>query len=260
MAKRGPKPVAPDDLYQTACGFYAEFRELAGLLPHWSFDRDSNEALKKLTRELINYDRTKFEQREEMIRSGRLTPAAREQKLQQLKKDIEYAKRERTLNFAYDASGKTTKGGANPDVVQALLAATIPQRIREICETQLGSEMVKVFNPRTTKTQGQPIAVRSHFYETLWHQAGRFIAAKNHTKFPNGRPRKSTLLEQLWFLSRAIAAAAHNRAINTVLNLGLKRPDHELAESQAANSKIRKRTAGREISSGSQRSKGASVG
>lgn len=259
MAKRGPKPVAPDDLYQTARGFYGEFRELAGLLPHRSFDRDSNEVLKKLTRELIDYDRIKFEKREEMIRIGRFTPAAREQKLRQLKKDMEYAKRERTLNFAYDASRKTTKGGANPDVVQALLAATIPEHIREICETHLGTAMGKVFNSRTMKTQGQPMAVRNHFYEMLWHHAGRFIAAKNHAKFPNGRPRKSTLLEQLWFLSRAIAAAAHDRGINTVLNLGLKRPDQEMAESRDANSKIRKRMAGRENSSGSQESTGASV-
>ena len=252
MGKRGPNPVARDDLFKTACGFYREFRELAGLLQHGSFDRDRNEALKKLTRELINYDRTKFEQREEMI------PAAGEQKLQQIK-DIECAKRERTLNFAFDASRKTTQGGANPDVVHALLAATIPERIREICETHLAAEMVKVFNHRTMKTQGPPIAARSHLYETLWQHAGRLIAAKNHAKFPNGRPRKSTLEEQLWFLSRAIAAAAHNRAINTVLNLGLKRPDQGLAESQAANSKIRKRTAGRADSSGSRRSKGASV-
>ena len=236
MGKRGPEPVARGALYKTVRAFYSEFLDLAGLRTHWEFDYKSYEALKAVTREISDEDRTKFEQREEMIRVGLLSRSERQKRYRQLEEDMEWARRERTLNFAYERSRRKTKPRAEPDVIRELLAATEPERVREICETRLGPVMVSVFNPRTMKSRRQRAPVRKHFLKSLSHYAERFISAKNHAKFPHGRPRSTLQLEQLWFLSRAVAAATRGSELHSALKLGAKRPEQRLAESRTAKS------------------------
>jgi hypothetical protein len=229
MGKRGPRPIAHQDLYRAAVAFYRDFRELAGLEWRRFFDRKLYDFLKRELKPLGLTDEqtTKFRKREEMICNGRLTQAEREEKFRELERDMGMAIDFRTYDSAFEISMIKIQRNANPDALLDLLAATTAERVREVCETQLSSDPLETIDPIMLVNPGHFVnrrprkrpKVLSDFAQSIHYYAEQFIAAKNHRKFPNGRTRKSTLLEKLWFLSRALAGAIYTREVGTVLNL-----------------------------------------
>jgi hypothetical protein len=226
MAKPGPQPVDVEQLQVQATWLYHEFLELSGEAVPFRFDRAKYERLKKVRADLTGKEKTKFEEREEMIGNGRLTPAQREAKFRRLERDVALARDLRACDLAYSSSRTKAERRAKPEAIQNLLEATKPEQVHEICNTLLGPVKYRVFDPRTLKSLKKRLTVYGDFSETISYYAEQFIAAKNHARYPHGRVRNSTMKERLWFLSRAIAGAAHERDIGTAIRLlGSKRPE-----------------------------------
>jgi len=226
MGKRGRRPTNGAALYEAASELYFNFQRLAGYTEEWSFDGTSYERLKKKKFELSDAEKTKFERREEMIRAARLTPAERHERLLKLERDMEWSKFDKTLNFAYERSRKKSPRFAKPHFIRDLFVATTPERVREIVEATLPSTF-HVLKPTVDGfNKGRWMVLRSDFSQTLHYFAETFIAAKNHPRFPRGRVRRSTMQEQFWFISRAIAGAVHGIGIRSAIELvGAGRPE-----------------------------------
>ena len=98
-----------------------------------------------------------------------------------------------------------------------------------------------------------PIAAGSVLPMYLSQHAAEFIAAKHDKRFPLS-DRPTSQLKQLWFLSRALAAALYGVKLRTAINLvGSKRPEEVFEESRAAKP-LRKRA--RHLAGGSPKKAG----
>jgi hypothetical protein len=247
--KVGPKRrVEPAKLYTYAQHLYWDFRTLAEGNIRWGFDR---ERYKQIVEEIESqplpaddYDRKLHSlQVEKEIRTGRLEAARREERLQQLER-AELAKRLPWLrSFAKDDAEKEIGIPGEPDVLRALLDARTAKRIRRICEDAY-VYVKKEVEPgviREFKVRNWPIDPGSPLPSFLSRYAEQFVAAKKDPRFPRSS-RSSTLLKQVWFLSRALAGAHFREKPRTAVNLiGSMRPEQMFEESSAAKPK-RKRT------------------
>jgi hypothetical protein len=91
-----------------------------------------------------------------------------------------------------------------PDVIEQLLSANMPEQIVEICADAFSvrRDQIEPGVVREVKALNWPISADSMLPIYLSEFAFEFIAAKNDQRFPKAT-RPTNRLKQLWFLSRA---------------------------------------------------------
>ena len=224
MGKRGPQPVSPHELYFFAQEFYRDFRRLAEgrfrlIFDKPAFDRSIAE-LEKEPSWLSDEERARYRLvAERKVRRGLLKKSQKQKWL----RDQEVHPGDRWL-AAVEAK-KQIRIPGEPEVLEALLRARTPERVRQICKDAIN----------------WPIARGSMFPRYLSQYAKQFLAAKHDPRFPRSS-RPTNQLKQLWFLSRALAGALFGVRTRTAINLvGSKRPEQIFQDSHAARA-VRKRT------------------
>ena len=205
-------------VYEGLSRYWVDRKERARLL--WKARKDAKlkpEALADLEREA-----------DRQIQKGFLPAAERETFIRESIKSIEFDRRFRLVNRAREDSRKLKTIPGEPEIIDALLSATTPDQIREIAADALPPEAEDIkspIGPLKVMRPNWPISGESRLPSALSQYASEFIEAKNDPRFPkSGRP--TSRRKQLWFLSRALAGAAHGLKTRTAINLiGSVRPD-----------------------------------
>jgi len=226
-----PLQADPRKLYGLAQHFYWEFQSIVEPPFRLYVDRKKEEQLLHEVEKfaaLSPEDLAEFEQDVgKQIQRGWLPENRREDRIRELKEEIEFSRRFAGENAARELSEKVIKIRREPEIIDDLLRATSPDQIREICADAITSIEEKSISGETQETlrPNWPISGASLLPSSLAQYASQFVAAKNDPRFPkSGRP--TSRKKQLWFLSRALAGAACGITTRTAINLiGSVRPD-----------------------------------
>jgi|SRR5208337_2427908 len=239
MGKRGPQPVAPEALYAFAHQLYWDLRRLSeGGLRWWADEKKYKqlaEEIDKAGAELSEQQKAScLEAVEEEIRTGCLREDPKKARLRELEDGLVFATEDLLhLGAAMEARIQKKIPG-EPDVIDKLLRARTPERVRRICEDAFMrvNREVKPGVIREVLVQNWPIPLGSILPHYLARHAEEFVAAKKDPRFPRSS-RPSNQLKQLWFLSRALAGAIYGVKTRTAINLvGSMRPDEMFHESR----------------------------
>ena len=242
-----PRIVEPGGLSFFAQQFYWDFRGLAEGRFRWGFD---NQKFDKTVAELekmplSDQDRAQLRDlAEEEVRAGRVQEAQKQHWLREKEQDYLWMARQSQRSIAAEDARIQIKVPGEPDVLKALLRAKTPEQVRQICQDAFARRIVEVepgdYRPVEVVNWPIPSGSGSMFPRYLSRHAEQFIAAKKNPKFPHsGRP--TSLLKQLWFLSRALAGAVLGIQTRTAINLvGSKRPEEVFDESRAGKSERRR--------------------
>jgi len=185
------------------------------------------------------------------IRAGTLTERDKSQRLRELADDMLFDVKFAKSNAAARESRRLVRVRGEPDIIEALLSATKPEQIVEICndafttrtiEPQPGWEALQLKSQMPIPNW--PISSESTLPKHLSRHAAEFVAAKSDPRFPRSS-RPTNRLKQLWFLSRALAGAVYGLKTRTAINLvGSMRPEemfHESRDGKPARKRMRKR-------------------
>ena len=247
MTAGRPKRIDRRRLFTIAESLYWEFRTFIDGNVRWETDAEQYEELiRQVTRGPIPVDdnnRRSFRLTvEDEIRSGRLPEELREQRLREL--DLDYRVRTRAWMKRNIIADKEIDIPGQPEVLGTLLHARTAAEVRKLCEDAYVYQRTEIqpgvfANRRIPKWPINEVSSPLPYY--LGRYAEQFIEAKRGPKYPRSK-RPSTLLKQLWFLSRALAGAAYGESPRTSINLvGSKRPEEIFEESSAAKPKRKKR-------------------
>ncbi len=236
-----PQKAHPGELWVFAEQFYWDFRKLAeGRL----VSRLDEDKYKRLVDEIDKTD-IKLDCGQEVAlvkafidfakREG-IKREDRPNRLRAAKKDNIDATRHFLRYLATDEATQQVRIPGKPEIIGMLLKAKTADQVRSICEDAFIARTVE--RPDGTKREvmwpNWPISVGSVLPMYLSEYAAQFVAAKNDERYPRSE-RPSTLLKQLWFLSRALSGALHGVEVRTAINLvGSKRPEQMFEESRAA--------------------------
>ena len=120
-----PRRVDPGTLYAFAHQFYWDFRRIAEGTRRWRLDRERYEQFTKGLEDMQftdNEDRLRHQQIvDDEIRTGRLQPSQREERLSDIEDSENWARRESYRQEAADEALKEIKVPGEPDVIRALL-------------------------------------------------------------------------------------------------------------------------------------------
>ena len=248
MAAGRPKRVDRRRLYTSAETLYWEFRTFIDGNVRWESDPEQYEQLiRQVGRGPIPVDdnnRRSFRLTvEDEIRSGRLAEQLRQQRLRELELDYRVRTRAWMKENLRGLADKDINIPGQPEVLKALFHAGTAAEVRKICADAYIQRRIEV-QPGvfgSVRTPKWPINEMSPLPSHLERYAEQFIEAKRGPRYPRSR-RPSTLLKQLWFLSRTLAGAAYGESPRTSINLvGSKRPEQIFEESSAATPKRKKR-------------------
>ena len=243
-----PRKVDPEELYFFANHFYADFRGLAeGRSRQW-FDKEKFDELMAGVGKVELHEPQKAllkNQVEEEARLGNWNDTQKQERLQTLSDQILVFRQIGFRSEAAEVARVEKKIPGEPEILDDLLRAKTPDRIREICKdayTVIHAEIRQgVFKDVEVLNWPLPSGNGSMFPRYLAQYAEQFIDAKRSAKFPrSGRP--SSQLKQLWFLSRALAGAVLGVHPRTAVNLvGSKRPEEIFEESRAGKPERKRR-------------------
>jgi len=235
-----PQKCDPGTVYAFAHQFYWDLKQLSEGYVRWKVDQ---EEYKQLT-EAIDHHKIQLSDEQnlaiarvivEEVQAGRIPEAEKKSRL----RDAAAGNREATRMSLYEEAAETVRKPVQvpgkPEVIEALLGAQTPDKVRIIC--------ADAFAPRTIQTEAGlreirmpnwPISAGSVLPRYLSEYASAFVAATHDPRFPKSTSRPSSRLKQLWFLSRALAGALYGITTRTAINLvGSKRPEEIFYESRA---------------------------
>src|SRR5213080_948394 len=147
---------------------------------------------------------------EEEIRTGRLEPSRKQERLRDIADSELLARRESYRQDAAEEARREIKVPGEPDVICVLLDPnTTPEQLRELCKAALMTRLVEV-EPGIVKeveVPAWPIPAGSPLPTYLSQYAAQYVAALHDPRFPHCdvSKRPSNRLKQFWFLSRALA-------------------------------------------------------
>lgn len=241
-----PRKAHPGTLYAFAHQFYWDFRRLAEGTVRWVSDEKIFKKLAyhahqaQLSHHQIQQLRKYIDTE---VQAGRLNVQDRTAKFRDLKESLLGVTREWLLSEASDMARKQLKVPGEPEVLEGLLRARTPSQVRRICmdatvpiRIQAGERGEIIVD-----WPNWPLPYGSVLPTYLSQYAKQFIAAKKDRRFPRSR-RPTSLMKQLWFLSRVLAGALYGVSARTATNLvGSKRPEQVFGESREARPSRRRR-------------------
>jgi hypothetical protein len=241
-----PKKGDAGTLYAFAHQFYFDFRSLLEGSYRQRINREKYERLlARAVKVQLRDDQMTHVRKfvDEEITDGRLEEIHREKRLLEVAESTLRATHEELRFRAAKLATVQLKLPGEPGVIEALLQARTAEKIRAICRDAVAIRTVEVAPGQIKEVEvpNWPIVIGSLFPTYLAQHASTFIAAKKHPRFPRS-DRPTSPLKQLWFLSRALAAAMYGFEVRTAINLvGSKRPEQVFEESRAATPSRRKK-------------------
>jgi hypothetical protein len=234
-------------LYTFAHQFYWDFRRLGeGSQRQW-FDREAYSGMQDAI-EQVNVRPSQRQKRrirenfERDLRDGRVAPTDKKEWLRQAHDGQTIANRFSLQTRAHELAIVLKKIPGEPDVLEALLTASTPEQVREICRDAHITTTIEI-EPgvsREVQVPNWPLPYGSVLPLYLSQYAEAFVAAKHDRRYPQSQ-RASSRLKQLWFLSRALAGALFNVSTRTAINLvGSSRPEEVFERSGAARPRRRR--------------------
>jgi hypothetical protein len=218
MGSRGPQPIPQEELVRTTREFYSLFVELT-TGREW-FDRRRYDDLKKRALDsrpsLTPNEQAELERRVTEIQSAGLSQAETDRRRRRQVDRAQAKANFRELDQALKLSMQQSRRDKR-DVLEALLRAPTPNRVREICNEAFPSTMVPIFDPKQEFKLVRQVEYRSRLAKILVKYAEEFIAAKHERRYPHSI-RKSSRLKQIWFLSCALAGAVHGIKTRTTID------------------------------------------
>lgn len=206
------------------------------------FDKKLYERLKgdveamKLTKEQLSLTEREVFQG---IQKGWLAASEKEQRLNEIREELLFAIKFAHQNQAAQRARFEIPVPAETEVIEELLRADTPEKIKEICSDAFTTRRIEVEpgieidNP----VSNWPISSESVLPRYLAQHAKEFIDAKNDRRFP-GSSRPTNRLKQLWFLARALAGAVLGVRTRTAINLvGSMRPEEMFHRTREGKSK-----------------------
>lgn len=153
------------------------------------------------------------------IQRGWLAQERRQDRIRELREEIEFHRRFSGGNEARRLSKREVRIPAEPEIITKLLSVTSPGEIAEICsdafvsvnEKTFGGEPIQVLRPNW------PISDGSLLPSSLTQYAAQFLEAKTDKRFPKSK-RPTTQKKQMWFLSVALAGAVCGIRTRTAIN------------------------------------------
>jgi len=241
MTAGRPQKAHPGELWFFAEQFYWDFKRLAeGRL----VSRLDEDEYKRLVDEIDKTD-IKLNRGQEVAlakafsdlakREG-ITPEEWPNRLRAAKNGNIQMTRHLLHDRAADEARQQDRIPAKPEIVSMLLQAKTADQVKSICEDAFIRRTIETSDgaEREVMWPNWPISVGSVLPMYLSQYAAQFVAAKSDERYPRS-DRPSTLLKQLWFLSRALSGALHGIEVRTAINLvGSKRPEQLFEESRAA--------------------------
>jgi hypothetical protein len=157
MGTRGPKPISSQKLHALASELYWDFRHLAEGYSRSRFDRERYGRLKEnVERTHLNHvDIATFTQKEEEIRSARLSESEKEERIRRLERDTMWAAYKPGIEDAYSASMTEFHVAGDPEVLNALLRAKTAEQVAKRCKSAFSVSFMDVFDPSEGKIVGQ---------------------------------------------------------------------------------------------------------
>jgi hypothetical protein len=243
MGAGRPRKVDPGSLYAMAHMFYWELRMIDEGTRRWRFIPEKYQQLTEGLDELPlvdDEDRLRHAQIvDEEIRTGRLEPGRREERLRDIEDGELFVRRDSYRREAAEEARMEIKVPGERDVIDTLLdRSTTAEEVRALCKDALMTRTVKLgTETREIEIPAWPIHVGSTLPGYLSQYAEQHVAALNDPRFPrcDVRARPSTRLKQLWFISRALAGALFGVKTRTTINLvGSLRPEEVFEDSRNA--------------------------
>jgi len=234
-----PQKADPGTLYTFAHLFYWDFRRLAEGTLRWRYDakryRELTEGVDNM-QFIDDEDRLRHQQIvDEEIRTGRLEPSRREERIRSIEDGENTVRRESYRRDAMERARREIKVPGEEEVIRQLLdPKTTPAEVRELCKESL---MTVDYKGREVEVEAWPIPPGSTLPTYLAQYAEQYVAALHDPRFPRAdiSERPSTRLKQFWFLSRALAGALYGISTRTAINLvGSLRPEETLEISRYA--------------------------
>lgn len=196
---------------------------------------DNVEAM-KLTKEQLSLTERQVLQE---IRRGWLATSEKEQRLNGIREDLLFDIKFANQNQAATQARSVIPVRAETEVIEELLRADTPEKIKEICSDAFTTRRVEV-EPGVEidiPVPNWPISSESVLPRHLAQHAKEFIDAKNDRRFPRSS-RPTNRLKQLWFLARALAGAVLGIKTRTAINLvGSMRPEEMFHRTREGKSK-----------------------
>jgi hypothetical protein len=233
MAAGRPQKAHPGELWFFAEQFYWDFRKLAeGRLISQVDEAEYKRLFDKA------YERHEIKVVKAVvgeIKRGRTRAENRDDRLTEEKDKLGMMRF--FLSFrANDQARNQVRIPGKPEILAMLLKAKTAAQVKSICEDAFIPGTVE--RPDGAKREvmwpNWPISIGSVLPMYLSQFAAQFVTAKNGERYPRS-DRPSSLLKQLWFLSRALSGALHGVEVRTATNLvGSKRPEQMFEESRAA--------------------------
>ena len=236
-----PARARAGTLYAFAHQLYWDFRQLEEGRQRTWFDGRAYELREQaIDHEALDpterQDACIHEVLDDAVQSGHVKQTQRSEWLTQARDSQRSINRMFLLMGAAEDATRTKRVPGEPDVLDALLAADTPARVRHICQDASVTAMREV-EPgvsRPVQVPNWPLPYGSMLPLYLSQYADAFIAAKKDGRFPKST-RPSSRLRQLWFLSRAMAGAVYGVTARTAINLvGSTRPEETFEASRAA--------------------------
>jgi len=218
-----PSLVDRRKLLSLAHYFYWELKSLIEPPVRIVLDRKNEERLKLEVEKTASLSTEELAELEgdvdSQIQRGWLLQERRQDRIRELKEEIEFHRQFSGRNAARRLSERETKIPGEPEVLHKLLSAATPEEIAEICsdafvlmnEKSFAGEPVQVSRPNW------PISDGSLLPGSLARHATQFLEAKKDKRFPKSE-RPTTRKKQLWFLSVALAGAVCGVSIRTAIN------------------------------------------
>ena len=238
MTAGRPRKVDPGTLYTFAHQFYLDLRRLSEGHFRWRYDE---EEYRRLASDIESQNIQLSEEQNVAIarvvvkdvQEGRLTETEKESRLKEAAVSNRAATRDWLHREAAETARRQERVPGRPEVIEALLQARTPEEVRTVCQDAFVLRTIPT-EPGLTKQvmmPNWPIPAGSVLPSYLSQYADEFIAAKKDRRFPHS-DRHSSLLKQLWFLSRALAGALYGVKTRTAINLvGSTRPEEIFEES-----------------------------
>jgi hypothetical protein len=247
MVAGRPKKADPEALYAFAHQFYWDLKQVGEGYFRWKVDEEEYKGLANA----IDQEKIQLSHEQNVaiarvivreVHEGRIPEVEKEGRLRNAAAGNLEVTRDWLCREAAEKARKQVRVPGKPEIIEALLHASTPEKVRTICADAFAPRTIQTeAGPREIMMPNWPVPAGSVLPRYLSEYASEFIAATHDPRFPRSDIRPSSRLKQLWFLSRALAGALYGITTRTAINLvGSKRPEEIFEESRAGKSLRRK--------------------
>ncbi len=222
MTAGRPRTADPTLLYRVASHLYWELKMANDGAERIAVNHEKQRQLERELKSQLNQSDIEEIKAaiDRQIQVGWLPESERETRIRIQKEDLDFELQFSASNAARRRSEITIRVPGVPQLIDAMFRATAANQFKKICADGFGTGKAGDRSEPTWQ-----VSTGSLLPSALQRHASQFIKAKASSKSPKSS-RETSRLKQIWFLSRALAAAEQGISTRTAINLlGSVRPD-----------------------------------